>query len=157
MDYRTPGVFVEELTLLPPSVAGVATAIPAFVGHTANTSDSEGASLLNIPIRITSFPEFTSIFGGSYDPASYKVQAALGTGATFTILGVTPVNGRRYYLHEALRHYFDNGGGPCYVVSVGDHSAPVAYGSVTRVSGADCGPWSAWTSPPSSSCLTPWP
>ena len=34
LDYKTPGVYVEEKSLLPPSVAGVATAIPAFIGYT---------------------------------------------------------------------------------------------------------------------------
>jgi phage tail sheath protein FI len=31
--YLTPGVYVEEVALLPPSVAEVATAIPAFIGY----------------------------------------------------------------------------------------------------------------------------
>ena len=32
--YKTPGVYVEEISTLPPSVAEVATAVPAFVGYT---------------------------------------------------------------------------------------------------------------------------
>ena len=32
--YKTPGVYVEEITKLPPSVAEVDTAVPAFVGYT---------------------------------------------------------------------------------------------------------------------------
>ena len=32
--YKTPGVYVEEISTLPPSVAEVSTAIPAFIGHT---------------------------------------------------------------------------------------------------------------------------
>ena len=31
---KTPGVYVQEVPTLPPSVAEVATAIPAFIGHT---------------------------------------------------------------------------------------------------------------------------
>ena len=34
MEYKTPGVYVEEITTLPPSVAEVETAIPAFIGYT---------------------------------------------------------------------------------------------------------------------------
>ena len=34
MNYKTPGVYVEEISLFPPSVAEVATAIPAFIGYT---------------------------------------------------------------------------------------------------------------------------
>jgi len=32
--YRTPDVYVEEISVFPPSVAEVETAIPAFIGHT---------------------------------------------------------------------------------------------------------------------------
>ena len=35
-DYNTPGVYVEEISKFPPSVAGVATAIPAFIGLQEN-------------------------------------------------------------------------------------------------------------------------
>lgn len=126
MDYKTPGVYVEELQLIPPSVASVATAIPAFIGHTAVTLDTAGATLINIPVRLNSMLDFTTVFGGAYDPASYEVQVAPGAG--FNILNITPANGRRYYLFDAVRHYFDNGGGPCYVVTVGNYTADVVFG-----------------------------
>ena len=129
MDYKTPGVYVEELQLIPPSVASVATAIPAFIGHTAITQDAKGTTLINKPIRLTSLLDFTNIFGGAYDPASYTVQVDPGAG--FNILNVTPANGRKYYLFDAIRHYFDNGGGPCYVVTVGDYATDVAFGNNT--------------------------
>jgi phage tail sheath protein FI len=32
--YATPGIYVEEISTLPPSVAEIATAIPAFIGYT---------------------------------------------------------------------------------------------------------------------------
>ena len=32
--YKTPGVYVEEISKFPPSVAQVETAIPAFIGYT---------------------------------------------------------------------------------------------------------------------------
>lgn len=129
MDYKTPGVYVEELQLIPPSVAAVATAIPAFIGHTAVTADTAGATLINIPIRLTSLLDFTTVFGGPYDPASYTVQVDPGAG--FNILNITPANGRRYYLFDAVRHYFDNGGGPCYIVTVGNYAADVVFGNNT--------------------------
>ncbi len=127
MDYKTPGVFVEEISLFPPSVAAVATAIPAFVGHTAITEDLTGATLINRPIRITSLLAFTELYGGSYNPLSVTVQVDPATA--FHILGVKPVDDRMYYLFEVLRHYFDNGGGPCYIVTVGDFTSQVIYGT----------------------------
>src|ERR1700741_5346706 len=130
MDYETPGGFVEELALFPPSVADVATAVPAFVGYTANTVDASGNTLINNPTRITSLLDFTALFGGPYVPATYRVQVDPG----FNILAIDPstvVGLRKFYLFDALRSYFDNGGGPCWIVSVGNFSAPVAIGNDT--------------------------
>ncbi len=125
MDYKTPGVFVEELSQIPPSVAAVATAIPAFIGHTANTVDAEGKTLVNRPVRITSMLEFTSIYGGAYSPATLTVKL----DAQNAITEVTPVNGRKFFLFDSLLHFFDNGGGPCYIVSIGNYTTDVTLGN----------------------------
>ncbi len=34
---KTPGVYVKEIRTLPPSVAGLDTAIPVFIGYTEKT------------------------------------------------------------------------------------------------------------------------
>lgn len=112
--YKTPGVYVEEISTLPPSVAEVATAVPAFVGYSeigpADVADP-------VVARITSLLEFKTVFGRaqrmkfklSVDAGGTSVAPA-GTGANFTL----------YY---AVSHYFKNGGGPCYVASVGTYAA----------------------------------
>jgi phage tail sheath protein FI len=129
MDYKTPGVFVEEVALFPPSVAAVATAIPAFIGHTQFTEEMDGTTLINRPLRITSLLDFTMLFGGSFNPTAYTVQ--IDPAASFNIISTNPQNGRRYYLFDAIRHYFENGGGPCYIVSVGSYTQDVIYGTDT--------------------------
>jgi hypothetical protein len=129
MDFKTPGVFVEEAALFPPSVAAVATAVPAFTGHTQITNDATGNSLLNRPVRITSLLEFTELFGGPYNPESYTVQVS--AAPAFNILNVTPAGNRKYYLFDAIRHYFDNGGGPCFIVTVGSYTQDVVFGNDT--------------------------
>ena len=58
--YKTPGVYVEEVSKFPPSVAPVATAIPAFIGYTKK-AEKNGESLVNKPTRIGSFVEFENI------------------------------------------------------------------------------------------------
>ena len=55
---QTPGVYIQEISTLPASIAGVDTAIPAFIGYTKD------ATLLNVPTRITSLLEFIDKFGG---------------------------------------------------------------------------------------------
>ena len=128
MDYKVPGVFIEEVQLFPPSVAPVATGIPAFIGHTQLTQDAEGNTLINRAVRITSLLDFRELFGGESVPQTYTVQV---DPADFTILNVSTDNGYRYYLFDIIRHYFDNGGGPCYIVSVGDYTEDIIYGSDT--------------------------
>ena len=117
--YRTPDVYVEEISVFPPSVAEVETAIPAFVGYTAKATRAVDGDLKNVPTRIVSLLEFEGLFGGAprldvarvnLDDASNFVDAQLGAGNT-------------KYLYSSLRLFFDNGGGPCHIVSVGLHSA----------------------------------
>lgn len=133
MTYTTPGVFVEEISTFPPTVVPLATAVPAFVGYTERATDAEGNSLNLQPTRITSMLDFELLFGGAFQPASYRVQ--LDTANANAIGEVIPRDAtdaeRRYYLYPALRHYFANGGGPCYIVSVGIFPAAVAIGTAT--------------------------
>jgi uncharacterized protein len=122
LNLKTPGVYVVEDSKFPPSVVPVDTAIPAFVGYTRATQ-YQGQSLLNRPVAVNDFLEFQEIFGA---PASIGdfVVALDETGA---VIGSVPdpqthANGR-FRLTYALRHFYDNGGGRCYIVSIGNYSA----------------------------------
>ena len=55
--YKTPGVYIEEISLFPPSVAQVETAIPAFIGYTEKGPTE--------PTRIKSMADYRAIFGGA--------------------------------------------------------------------------------------------
>lgn len=120
MTYKTPGVYVEEISLFPPSVAEVATAIPAFIGYTQKAV-KDGEDLTNKPTRITSLLDYQQYFGGDCTPQTTvtidKVKNAVDVAVT------------RLYMYESLRLFFDNGGGACYIVSVGDYSATPAAGN----------------------------
>ncbi|MBV8577532.1 MAG: hypothetical protein JOZ58_21145, partial [Acetobacteraceae bacterium] len=67
--YKTPGVYVEEISTLPPSVAEVSTAIPAFLGYT-ETGPAVG--------RVSTMLEFEALFGGA-KPTEFVVNAAADT------------------------------------------------------------------------------
>lgn len=112
--YNTPGVYVEEVASFPPSVAPVSTAIPAFIGYT----EKADSSLLNKPVRITSFLEFKKTFGGP-QPGDYKFTVS-EDGVQYDE-GSSNLPTKLLYHH--LDFYFKNGGGACYIVSVGNHSA----------------------------------
>jgi phage tail sheath protein FI len=125
MDYTTPGVFVEEIPLLPPSVAPVATAIPAFIGYTAEATDRADGDLNMRAKRISSYTDFLRFFGPPDNEAGLTVVFDANDRAT-----VTAPNEPVYFLPYVVRHYFDNGGGPCYIVSVGQSGA-IAIGDAT--------------------------
>lgn len=122
----TPGVYISEISVLPPSIAQVSTAIPAFVGYTKTAFDENGAALPNnTPVKIFNLKEYEQHFGTAENETDITVNVvykkdsspAIVESATATI--GTPNQHNLYY---ALRLYFDNGGGPCYIVSVGPSS-----------------------------------
>lgn len=118
MNYSTPGVYVEEVSLLPPSVAQVETAIPAFIGYTQKAQDLKGDALLNTPTRIKSLLEYEVYFGESH---KQQLEVTLAPEAPFTPQTIG-FNGAEqpYRMYQALQLYFGNGGGPCFIVSTGD-------------------------------------
>lgn len=121
-DYKTPGVYVEEITKFPPSVAQVETAIPAFIGYTELVEHPTAGDLKNKPRRITSMLEYERFFGSAKHEEGIKVEVKpnASTGASDIVVSVaTPSKYKMYY---SLQFYFANGGGPCYIVSVGNYS-----------------------------------
>lgn len=124
--YKTPGVFVEEIPKLPPSVAQVETAIPAFIGYTAK-AEKNGEDIKMIPTRISSLIEFETYFGGPYllQPGDLKVQ--LDEANNFAVKEVEYTD-KVFYLYDTMRLFFDNGGGDCYVVAV-DFYEPTIFSS----------------------------
>jgi phage tail sheath protein FI len=138
----TPGVYIEEISTLPASVASVETAIPAFIGHT-DLAEKNGENVRGIPTRITNMLEFEGIFGKG-NPETFTItvedsyDAAKGSGeklATRRISAVPPATTSPYKLYYCLQIYFSNGGGPCYIVSVNDYNnVPVKGDSATPAS-----------------------
>jgi phage tail sheath protein FI len=110
--YKTPGVFVEEIPKLPPSVAQVETAIPAFVGITELAYNPALGDLNKKPVRIGSLVEFELYFGGGPSPVVGRVD--LDSSNNFVSATVTS----QFYLYDSVRLFYANGGGDCYIVSV---------------------------------------
>ncbi len=133
---KTPGVYIVEKDAFPNSVVEVATAVPAFIGYT-ETADNKGKSLLGKPWRVTSMAEFEACYGGppklkfeitekdaeSSEEADFKDKA----GKEYVL---KPPAGN-FLLHRCMRLFFQNGGGPCHIVSVGDYSATIDAGELS--------------------------
>lgn len=111
--YNTPGVWVEEIPTLPPSVAQVSTAIPAFIGCT-----EKGSGVA----RINTLLDYESQFGKAKPSAFTAIVNADGSVS----LKRTDEDSNKFLMHYGLSLYFRNGGGPCYVVSVANYGATPA-------------------------------
>jgi uncharacterized protein len=133
--YLTPGVYTEEIPTIPGSVAPVSTAVPAFVGYTekgfpAGWPPTTGV-LPPVVKRITSMMEYVDLFGGAYSEY-FAITYTSTTGKIEVGLPTyTPSSGPAveiplapYLLYHSVKLYFQNGGGPCYIVSVGGYSEP---------------------------------
>lgn len=115
--YKTPGVYIEEISKFPPSVAQVETAIPAFIGYTESAVvdgvDYHSEDIIIKPVKIGSLPEYEFFFGGAPDPTEIKVD--LNADNSVKLAKVNSIN----LLYDTIRMFYANGGGDCYVVSVG--------------------------------------
>ena len=81
-NYKTPGVYVEEISKLPLSVAQVDTAIPAFIGFTEK-AERKGISLVDKPTRVKSLVEYEEWFG-SINPS--RINATVTNISIYLIL-----------------------------------------------------------------------
>jgi phage tail sheath protein FI len=127
---RTPGVYTTEIPTLAPSVAQVSTAVPAFIGYTQRAHDENNNPLTNIPTKIFSLKEYEQYFGFAENETGIIVDVDITTDANLNNAivsrtanarfdNVTPTPPSLNNMYYSIRHYFNNGGGPCYIVSVG--------------------------------------
>ena len=126
--YKTPGVYVEEITKFPPSVAEVETAIPAFIGYTETAKIYADGDLQNVPTRVTSLLEYVQYFGTgpTYSTLSIKLD-----DNNIPVDNDTTVGDSSYVLYDSIRLFYDNGGGACYIVSVGTYLDTISFGDPT--------------------------
>ncbi|MCJ8291335.1 MAG: phage tail sheath family protein [Flavobacteriales bacterium] len=118
--YSTPGAYIQEIATLPASVAQVNTAIPAFIGLTEDSTNKE-------PTRISSMAEFVEAFGGA--PESVFIVDVNADVVASAVVPPAPNPTKGLYYHMLM--YFSNGGGPCYIVSVGGTASVITQGLVT--------------------------
>ncbi len=112
--YKTPGVYIEEISTLPASIAQVETAIPAFVGFTEKAIEN-GLPVKNVPTRIKSLLEYEQYFG-----KGQKLNIRVDLESDNAVKSVS--FNTAFCLYDSMRMFFTNGGGPCYIVSVGDYT-----------------------------------
>jgi phage tail sheath protein FI len=119
--YKTPVVYVEELQKSPPVITSVDTAIPAFIGYTQKAQLNAPNDLLFTPTRISSLLEYEQCFGLPSPETTIQLSIDTTQANKIDVKGevLKPSNYRMYY---SLQLFFANGGGACYIVSVGRYS-----------------------------------
>ena len=117
---KTPGVYVSEISVFPPSIAQVETAIPAFIGYTEK--DPTGGT----PTRIRSLFEYEQLFGTAMVQPDIEVNVTDATTSPVKIEFPTANKkpALNSYLYYSIQMFFQNGGGACYIVSVGPDTGP---------------------------------
>ena len=97
LDYFAPGVYVEEVDRGSRPIDGVSMSVAGFVGF---TEDVRGDAELFEPVLVTNWAQYLECFAkpGSPHPGFTDFDA---------------------YLPFAVKGWFDNGGGRCWVVSIG--------------------------------------
>ena len=155
---KTPGVYIVEKNAFPNSVVEVETAVPAFIGYTEK-ADNQGKTLSNTAWRISSMAEFISYYGSgappvftlsesktvakptdaaaknSAKPEKNDTEADTDPQTTFTFKNSSFVlkqdKASRYFLYHSMLLFFQNGGGPCYIVSVGNYGQTIEADKLT--------------------------
>src|SRR5688572_2937947 len=124
----TPGVFVQEISTLPPSVAEVETALPAFIGYTEKAERFAPGDLIMIPNKLSSIAEFEQFYGKAAEETDDSIFVTVGADektVTLAFKDTDPANPNnlkdrsKFNLYYSVKHFYDNGGGVCFVVSVG--------------------------------------
>ncbi|MCG1041112.1 hypothetical protein KQH60_00425 [Mycetohabitans sp. B8] len=118
--YKVPGVYIEEDHSLSLSVLSGATAIPVFVGQFFKPGKNEGDPPISIPegtnpvacVRVNNWAEFTKQFDNTLDLKEAALQVA--NDAIKGTCTVVPNSASAI----SVRAYFENGGGPCYILSI---------------------------------------
>ena len=113
--YKTPDVYVKEVSIFPPSVAEVETAIPAFIGYTGKAQEIKKDDLRNVPTEVRSLLDYNELFGGAPDVNLSTVELDENNGVSSYELNA------KFYMYDTLRMFFNNGGGKCYIISIGDY------------------------------------
>jgi Bacteriophage tail sheath protein len=143
LQFTAPGVFTGENRALLRPIAGVETGVPVFIGYTQFARQDGRPAFFEL-VRIASLLEYEAAFGGRHMPA-YRLAPGSATDhdvvaqrwdaaarrfepAYVSIPRARPTDPAnaarpaRFNLHDSIRLFYANGGGPCYVVSVGDYT-----------------------------------
>lgn len=131
LNRQTSSAYINESATFPSAIAGVPTAVPVFIGYTNQALGPSGQPVYLQPVVISSLDDYQRCFGtgfrskfrivaGTQNAFDFMAATADGNGSAYYRLVQVPDS--TFYLYNALRLFFANGGGDCYVVSCGNYA-----------------------------------
>lgn len=93
----TPNLYIEEQCNRDLNITALETSIPCFIGYTEKALLNDSISAFNSLVEINSLIDFQATFG-------------------------TEDTNQNYYLFYSIQSYYNNGGGQCYIFSIGDYA-----------------------------------
>jgi len=134
---NTPGVYIQEIPVLPASIVSVPTAIPVFVGYTQKASEVLPDDLKGKPFMIDNIIEYQQFFGLPW-PETGLVATVDDTVAPPNVtVTLNESNRSPYLMYYSVQMYFANGGGSCYILSIGYYNAADPVVDVSVYKGPD--------------------
>lgn len=130
MNPKTPGIYIRDISPVLPPIDLIETGIPVFIGYTERAMDADGRNLTFIPTRIQDLGGYSILYGGIYRPELYQILLSGSGSKTIDSIEIP----KRFYLYEALLQFFDNGGGDCFIISVGNYRDNVSIGEASKSS-----------------------
>ncbi len=125
LDLRMPGVYTQEIPTLPPTIGIIPSAVPVFIGYTEK-AEKKGESLSMKPTRVKSMKEFEDWFGG---PERVKIKVTIDDRKTNPLrpeVRIVKTVSLTYKMYHSMLFYYANGGGPCFIMSVGNYNGGVS-------------------------------
>lgn len=120
--YLNPEIYTENISVFPPNVEEVDSAQPAFVGYTEKAMKLVPNDLILLPVKISSIREYELFFGKPFCQM-LEFEVSRVSSSEF-ILHEYKDPSPQYLLYFCVRLYFENGGTPCYILSVGTYQNP---------------------------------
>lgn len=122
MSTLQPGVAFSQESAVPQPIE-LPTAVPLFIGYVEKCNETSPSPVV---CEVGTFDSYTKQFGGP----SWPPPTPLTPGTLF------PLN-TQCTLYNSVRHYFDNGGGRCYVLPIGTYQS-IVQADVASVAATFC-------------------
>jgi phage tail sheath protein FI len=134
---NTPGVYIQEIPVLPASIVSVPTAVPVFVGYTQKATEILTDDLKGKPFMIDNIMDYQLFFGLPWPEPGLVATVDDTVSPPNVTVTVSEAARSPYLMYYALQMYFANGGGSCYILSIGYYNPADPVVNITDYKGPD--------------------